>query len=354
MGVGGLPRVAETLCRTIDPARFEVQLLCLNFLGDIGEQLRRDGYTVHDLPRPHAGPDYGASRRIAAIYRQERIDVVHTHNTQALMHGGLAIVQAPGRRLIHTDHARPFPDQFKYHVIERVLSTLAHRMVGVSAHTTENLRRYEWIPRRKLETIVNGIDPRLFDRVPDRAALRASVGVATDAELLIVGARLEPQKGLTYLVQAVARLAPQRPRLRLVIAGIGSLQEPLAAEAAALGIADRVHFVGVRHDMAELLQVSDAFVLSSNWEGLPMIVLEALAARCPIVATRVGGVPSAVRDDETGLLVPPQDPQALADAIARTLDDAPGRIRRAAAGRALFDAEFSAAAMSRRYEALYE
>lgn len=353
MGVGGLPRVVETLCRTTDAAAFDVGVLTLNFAGELADALARDGYHVHALPRGSDGPDYGAWRRVADLLRRERIDIVHTHNTQAWMHGGIGALLSRTPLLVHTDHAREFPDRLKYHVYERILSGFTYRVVGVSAHTTENLHRYEWIPRRKLLTIANGIEGRLFDQPVDREALRASMSVPVDSELLLLGARLEEQKGITYLLKALAQLAPKRPKLHFALGGIGSLREPLESEARALGISDRVHFLGVRLDMPSLLRAADIFVLPSNWEGLPMIVLEALAAQCPIVATAVGGVPSAVRDGDTGTLVPPRDPSALAAALTRMLDAPEEAKRRATRGRALFDAEFSAAAMARAYERLY-
>jgi glycosyltransferase involved in cell wall biosynthesis len=345
--------VAETLCRASDSERFDARILCLNYLGAIGEQLRRDGFVVHELPRPDHGPDYFASRRIAELLRREHIDVMHTHNTQALMHGGLAAMQAPGRRLIHTDHARSFPDSFKYHVIERIMSTVAFRVVGVSEHTTDNLHRYEWIPRRKLVTIPNGVDGGFVSTGIDRPSVRLGLGVPDDAEVLLFAARLEEQKGGTFLLQALAHLAPTRPRLHLVLAGEGSLADELASEAVALGISDRVHFLGVRLDVPQLLRAVELFVLPSVWEGLPMVILEALAAGCPVVATDVGGISSAIRDGVTGALVSPRDVSGLADAIGRTLDSPEDRERFAREGRALFSAVFSAEAMTRRYEALY-
>lgn len=353
MGVGGLPRVVETLCRASDPARFETSVLTLNFAGELAEALARDGYRTHQVERPATGPDYGAFRRVADILRRERIDVLHTHNTQAFMHGGMGAFLARTPRLIHTDHARDFPDKLKYMVIERVLSMVADRVVGVSEHTTENLHRYEKIPRRKLLTIPNGIDARLFDAPVDRHAVRQELGVPVDAELLLLGARLEEQKGIPYLLQAMATLATTRPRVHLALAGIGSLREMLGEEAHRLGIAERVHFLGVRLDMPRLLAAADVFVMSSVWEGLPMIILEALAARCAIVSTAVGGVPSAVVDGETGTLVPPRDPAALAAGIAAMLDDDARRARMVANGRALFEARFSSAAMTAAYERLY-
>jgi len=353
LSVAGLQRVVETLCRSTDPRRFEVGVLTLNHLGELAESLRRDGFAVQQLPRTGTGPDYWAWRRVAAFLRRERIDVVHTHNTQAFMHGGVGALLAGVPTLIHTDHARAFPDKLKYAVFENMLSAIAYRVVGVSEHTTESLRRYEWIPRRKLRTIPNGIDERLFDTPVRRDVVRTTIGIPTDAEVLLLGARLEEQKGVSYLVQAVARLAPSRPRLHLLLAGDGTLRDALVAECIRLGVASRVHFLGVRLDMPALLQAADIFVLPSVWEGLPMIVLEALAARCPIIATRVGGVPSAVVDGTTGVLIPPRDVSALTTAIERLLEDSALRSRLAAAGRVLFDSTFSASAMSRRYESHY-
>jgi glycosyltransferase involved in cell wall biosynthesis len=354
MGVGGLPRVVETLCRTTDPERFDVGVLTMNFEGELAESLASDGYRAGGLARTSDGPDYGAWRRVAHVLHRESVDVVHTHNTQAFIHGGIGKFFSRVPTLVHTDHARNFPDSFKYHVYERVLSSLAYRVVGVSEHTTENLARYERIPRRKLRTIPNGIESRLFDAPVNRSTVRLSLGVPLDAELLVLGARLEPQKAIHRLIEAVAALSPARPRLHAVIAGIGSLRGALEREAEERGVRDRVHFVGVRLDMPAVLAAADLFVLPSDWEGLPMVILEALGARCPIVATAVGGVPSAVRDGDTGWLVPAGEVHRLAEVLGNALDAPQERQRRALAGRALFDRSFSASAMSRAYEALYE
>ena len=120
-----------------------------------------------------------------------------------------------------------------------------------------------------------------------------------------------------------------------------------------MGIGDRVHFVGVRLDIPDVLRAADIFVLSSTWEGLPMVILEALAAGCPIVSTAVGGVPSAIDDGVSGILVPPSDPAALAAGIGRAAQDPAQRRRIAEGGKAVFAARFSADAMARRYESLY-
>ncbi len=354
LGVGGLPRVVETLVRTIDPERFDVSAVCLNFAGELADALTADGYTVSVLEQGRRKPDYLSSFRLARFLRAGSYDVVHSHNTQPLYDAALGTFLTGRSTLIHTDHARNFPDRFRYMALEHIAAWRAFRVVGVSEHTTDNLHRYERIPRRKLVSIPNGIDGRLFDRPVDRAAVRASLGVPPDAFIALFGSRLEAQKDVPTLLEAFGLVARRRTDVHLVIAGQGTLQGELEARSQALGLGARVTFAGVRLDMPDVLRASDIFVLSSTWEGLPMVILEALAAGCPIVSTAVGGVPTAVEDGVSGLLVPPRDPAALAGAIERLAGDEALRTRLAAAGKAVFAERFSATAMVRRYEELYE
>lgn len=354
LGVGGLPRVVETLVRSIDPARFEVAALCLNFVGELGDRLRADGYAIHLLEQAAKKPDYLSGLRLARFLRAHRFDVLHSHNTQPFFDAGLGSLLAGRPVLVHTDHARDFPDKFRYMAVEHLLSWRAFKVVGVSDHTTENLHRYERIARRKLVTIPNGIETRLFDRPVDVAAVRASLGAPPGSTVALFASRLEAQKDVPNLLEAFAGIKDRLPALHLVIAGQGTLRAELEARAAALGLAGRVTFAGVRLDIPDVLRAVDLFVLSSTWEGLPMVILESLAAGCPIVSTAVGGVPAAVIDGRTGLLVPPRDPAALGEAMLRMAGDPALRAAVAKAGQALFAERFSADAMARRYEALYE
>jgi glycosyltransferase involved in cell wall biosynthesis len=354
LGIGGLPRVVETLVRSIDPARFDVHALCLNFAGELADGLSADGYTVRVLPRGAAGrTDYRSSFRVGAFLKAGAYDVVHSHNTQPFFDAAIGALIARRPLLVHTDHARDFPDLFRYMALEHVLSWRAYRVVGVSEHTTENLHRYERISRRRLATIPNGIDERLFERPIDRTALRASLGIPAHATAALFASRLEDQKDVPTLLEAFASVKERLGALHLVIVGQGSRRPDLEARAAALGLGGRVHFAGVRLDVPDLLRASDLFVLSSRWEGLPMVILEAMAARCPIVSTAVGGVPTALVDGESALLVPSGDPAAFAVALERLAVDADLRGRLAAAARRTFDERFSAGVMARRYEQLY-
>ncbi len=352
LGIGGLPRVVVTLARTLDRGRFDVSVLCMNETGPLADELARAGIPVLRVPSPRQ-PDRLAALRVARLLRREKVDVLHTHNTQPFLEAGLAgwLTRVP--RHIHTDHGRAFPDRRRYMWAERFMSRFTDRIVGVSKETSEQLVRWERIDPARVVTIENGIDGTPFAEAPGRAATRASLGIADDAPLIGTVARLQPEKGVDVLIDAVPEIARERPGAVCLVIGYGDEEARLRARAEAREAAGRVRFLGARRDVPALLKALDCYALPSRREGLPMAVLEAMAAGCPIVATRVGGVPSALVDGKSATLVPPEDPRALARAVVELLAD-PGRARRYAeeAGRT-FAERFSAAAMTRRYEALY-
>ena len=353
LGLGGLEHVVATLCTTLDPDRFETSALCLKDGGPLADELTARGIPVFRLTPPNGRPDYFAAAKIARILRRERIDIVHTHNTSAFIDGGLAALLARTPTHVHTDHSRLFPDKRRYMIAEYVMSHFAYRVVGVSDHTVAELRRYERIPVSKLTTIPNGIDAKAFGRERDSTLKRIELGIGPTSPILGVAVRLTEQKGVTYLLRAMPQILSAHPDTVLVIAGDGVLAQPLREEAAALGVAEQVRFIGSRRDIPELLSMFDVYALPSEWEGLPMIILEAMAAGCPIVASNVGGVGTAVRDGENGYLVAARDVDALGQRIVSLLAD-PGRRRQfGEAGRRIFRQHFSAEAMAAAYARVY-
>lgn len=350
--IGGLQQVVATLCRNVDPTLFRTSVLCLREKGALAVALEAEGFPCHCLNQGTSA-DYFAFRDVARLIRRENVDVVHTHNTQPLLDGTLGAMLAGGRTVVHTDHSRTFPDKRRYMVAEWFLSHFLYRMVGVSSHTTANLRKFEHIPRRKLLTIPNGIDATPFQERPDRAGFRRELGIPEDALLLGMGSRLVEGKGITWLIRALAALHREFPRTELLLAGDGDHEETLREEAREAGLADAVHFVGPRTDMPRILGILDVYTFPSLSEGLPMAILEAMAAGCPVVATAVGGVPGLIQDGVNGILVPPADADALASAIGALLRDPLRRASLAAEGRATFEAGYTAERMARSYEALY-
>ena len=237
-----------------------------------------------------------------------------------------------------------FPRAWTMALQRRIIPRCVGRYIGVSAAVAAEIARQLQVPPARIRIVRNGI-PIADDAPPCRPAVHDS-----GRPVVVTLARLDPQKGLTYLLRAAAEL----PDVEFVVAGEGPERAALEREARALGVADRVAFVGFRHDTAALLAGADVFVLPSLNEGLPLAVLEAMAAARPVVATAVGGTPEVVRDGETGLLVPPGDARALAAAIRELLHDLPLARRVAAEGRALVLARASAAATARSVEAVYD
>lgn len=352
--IGGLQQVVVTLCKYTDRKQFDIAVLCLRERGVFAKELEEIGVPVHLLPQKEQGTDYFAFRKVAKFLRTEQVDIIHTHNTQPFIDGVIgALLSRRIQTIIHTDHARSFPDKKRYMFAEWLLSHFVTRIVGVSEHTSQNLVTYEKISPDKIMTIYNGIDPEPYSVVVDRQKYLHELGLPVDGPIIGLGVRLAQQKGITYLLQAMPALLSAFPNLSLIIAGEGELEADLKKEAESLNISKHVFFLGPRLDMPILLKTLDVYVLPSLWEGLPMVLLEAMAAGCPIVATNVGGNAIAVKNGINGTLVTSRDPGALAQAIIAMLHNDRQREEFARNGFELFQGKFSAEIMAQRYQKLY-
>jgi glycosyltransferase involved in cell wall biosynthesis len=353
LAIGGLQKVVVNICRTIDREAFDVSVLCLRALGPFAADIERLGIPVVLLPQKARGTDYLSFVKVAGALREGRPDVIHTHNTQPFVDGTLAALLSGVGRVVHTDHGRQFPDKRRYMLAERLLSRAAFKVVGVSDDTSQQLVAWEKIDPAKVMTIPNGVDCRAPLTAAGKTEKRRELGLDGTGPVLGVVGRLSEEKGVAYLFRAMPKVLRERPNAVLVVAGDGPLDLELRALATELAIEGSVRFLGPRSDVAAILGVLDLYVLPSLREGLPLILLEAMAAGCPIVATEVGGVPSAVDHDTTGLLIPPKDPDALAAAIVSLLEDAGLRRKFSEAGSRLVRDRYSVEAMTRRYERLY-
>ncbi|MDQ2639184.1 MAG: glycosyltransferase [Pseudomonadota bacterium] len=353
LDLGGLQQVIVSLCRTIDRSAYEPSVLCLRSGGMFVREVEALGIGVHVLEKVEGRADYLKFLKIRRFLAAHPQDVVHTHNTEPFIDGTIAAMMTRGAMVVHTDHARHFPDKLRYMIAERIVSTFAYRVVGCSEHTTKALARHVRIPRRKLRTIPNGIDGSRFENLPDRSAARAAFGVGGFRDIIGLGVRLSDQKGITYLIRAMPQILSRAPETALLVAGDGPLRGDLEREAASLGVARNVIFCGTLTDIPLFLAALDVYTLPSMWEGLPMAVLEAMAAGLPVVATDVGGTGTAVADGVTGILLPPRDVDALGSAIAGLLESPELRHRMGESGRQRFREHFKAEIMTRSYERLY-
>lgn len=353
LAIGGLQQVIVNLCRTIDRERFDVSVLCLRHLGEFVPVVEKLGIEVVLLPQKQSGVDYLSFLKVAKLLREKKIDVIHTHNTQPLIDGTLGALLAGVKTIVHTDHSREFPDKRRYMFAEWLLSHFVYKMVGVSKPTSRDLITYERISPRKVVTVLNGIDGSNFSVTVDKQKKRRELGITGEGPVIGLGVRLSEEKGVAYLLRAMPEIIKRYPDINLVIAGKGASEKDLKREAADLGIEKNTLFIGPRLDMPEVLKILDLYVLPSLREGLPTILLEAMAAGCPIVATDVGGNHMAITHGESGSLVESKNPGALAAEIVRVLGDEQLRNSYARRGLELFRSKFTAQEMTAQYEKLY-
>ena len=231
----------------------------------------------------------------------------------------------------------------------RLLKASSDMVVGIGPTVTRDLRA-AGLPEDRSATVFNAIKVHI---IREPAEIRREFG-AEDAELVVNVGRYVEEKNQGLLLDAVALLRETRPRLRALVIGYGDLEPNLREHAKRLGLDGVVTLTGPRQDAVAIVAAADAFAMTSASEGLGLVVLEAMAVGCPVVATAVGGVLDMVRDDETGLLVPDGDAKALAEALGRLLEDTALRRRLAEQARRLAEREFSVKGMVDQYEAVYE
>jgi glycosyltransferase involved in cell wall biosynthesis len=319
--------------------------------GAFTERARADGFRVVtiDVGRLHR---VRGAIALARLLRAERVDLLHTHTLAAA--NVLARIAARFSRVsvvshLHIEnHFRP-ATRFLLRGADNVSARLAARLVAVSEDTRRAYERQGYPAR--IDVVYNGV--ALDGSAP--AGIRSELGVAPDAPLVGEVGRLCDVKGQRELIEALAQV----PDATAVLVGAdleegGAYQRKLEQIAATLGVRDRVIFAGRRSDVGDVLAALDVFALPSWTEGLPLVVLEAMARKRAVVATPVGGTSEVVVDGETGLLVPPRDPDALAAALRRLLEDAELRRRLGEAAYARVREHFSAEAMTRRMLAIYD
>jgi glycosyltransferase involved in cell wall biosynthesis len=352
LAIGGLQQVIVNLCRTIDRERFDVSVLCLRHLGEFVPIVEKLGIEVILLPQKQNSIDYLSFLKVAKILREKKVEVIHTHNTQPLIDGTLGALLAGVKTIVHTDHSRNSPIRDGTCSLSELLSHFVQNG-GCFKPTSRDLITYERISPRKVVTVLNGIDGSNFSVTVDKQKKRRELGITGEGPVIGLGVRLSEEKGVAYLLRAMPEIIKRYPEINLVIAGKGASEKDLKREAADLGIEKNTLFIGPRLDMPEVLKILDLYVLPSLREGLPTILLEAMAAGCPIVATDVGGNHMAITHGESGSLVESKNPGALAAEIVRVLGDEQLRNSYARRGLELFRSKFTAQEMTAQYEKLY-
>jgi glycosyltransferase involved in cell wall biosynthesis len=314
--------------------------------GPLHEKAAKEGLPLLPLKMRNEA-DLLAVLRLAAAMRRRRCALAHFHDAHGAGLGTRAagLAKVPLRVI---SRRVDFPLQSKSKYVKEIDAIIAISE-GVKKVLVE-----DGIPAGLVEVIPSGIDFSPFEEVRDRDFLRREFHFAPDDYLVGIVAQLEDHKGHRYLLDAARILKSQVPRMKFIIVGAGSLRLDLDRQAHDLHIDDIVYFLGFREDVPRLLASLDLFVLSSHMEGLGSSLMDAMASRLPVVATTAGGIPEVVIDHETGLLVPPRDPAALAQAILKVCLDKALATRLARRGYEVVHEKFSAESMARRIIAVYE
>lgn len=320
----------------------------------LGERARTLGLEYVEVTERHS-LDLSVLSKLAVVVREHRIDLVHAHEYKTDLLA-LLLARRTGIVPLATAHGwtgHSAREKFLYYPLDKWLLARYPRVVAVSSDIRNQLVRYGARPAR-VTVILNSIDPDAFQRdASRRGPVRDDLGLPQDAVVIGAVGRAEPQKRFDLLLEAMVPVFRAHARVRLVIAGDGSRLESLKILAARLGVADRCVFTGHRQDVADLHHAFDLFVQSSEYEGTPNAVLEAMALESPIVATDCGGTSELVADGVHGLIVPVHDVPALTMAIEGVLADPAAARGRALAARRRVETDLSFATRTSRLEDIY-
>jgi glycosyltransferase involved in cell wall biosynthesis len=318
--MGGADKLLITAAQEMRARGHEALIVSLTPLGPMGLEARSLGIRTESLEMRRGIPDPRGLLRLVRIVRAWRPDILHSHMIHANLMARALRVLVPLPALVSTIH-NIYEGGPGWMMAYRLTNRLADQMTIVSQAAADRFIAESIIPKDLLRVLPNGIDIAPFQDVPagTRHTVRRSLGLDTEFVWLAVG-RFEIAKDYPNMLRAFARVRERNNRTVLLLVGRGSLQSEAEDVTRELGLAGAVHFLGVRNDVPEVMSAADGYVMSSAWEGMPIVLLEAAAAGLPIVATVAGGNHEVVLDELSGFLVPPRDSEALSGAMLRLMD----------------------------------
>lgn len=357
---GGLETLVVECVNRMPADKYRHAIICLtDYNADFAKKITKPGVEIYAMHKP-PGPGLKTHADIWKLVRKLRPAVLHTYNLSAIEYSAAAALAGVPVR-VHAEHGREATDPDgknpKHNLLRRLMMPFVDVYVPVSGDLQRWLTAVIRVPDRKNLLVNNGVDTARFAPVAGDAPVRPHPFAEGCFVIGTVG-RIQEVKNQHALIDAFIRLLDmlpyERPRLRLAIVGDGPLLPAIREKIAAAGIADLVWLPGARSDIAEIMRSFSVFALSSIAEGTPVTILEAMSCGLPVVATRVGGIPEVVVDGETGQIVPPSDPAALANALAEYARQPELGTRHGASGRARIEQTYSLAGMLSAYTQLYD
>ncbi len=354
---GGAERVVVNYAKLFDKKNFDVLVCALTWGGQYEKDLKSNEIKYYILNK-REGFDPSIIIKLNRLIRSEKIDIVHFHDFSSGVWGTIPSILSNVKVIVRTEHTiskRSFDRKFDMRLLlKSFMNLFHHKIIAVSEEVKRSHLGSSNFFSGKYTTIYNGIDLRLFDTKFDKSKYLEEFNLQDKTILIGIVARLSPMKAHEIFLQAMKRIIQKRNDVRAIVVGDGPRKLELIDLCDELGLKKNVVFAGFREDIPELMNLVDIATLSSDWEGLPMTILEAMACGKPVVVTDVGGNREAVVDGETGFIVPPRDENALAERMLQLVEDPGLRLEMGGKGKERFIEKFTAEKMVRKTEELYE
>lgn len=325
-GTGGSEKVVFDLCKRLNRNFFEPFVVSL-YDGLLRQEFVDAGIWSLSLSK-RPGVDWGLMRNLLQVVREKSVDLINAHHFSPFIHSCLASFMTHSQ-LLYTDHTvnEIFAIPGYWVIIGRLLLSRCYGVIGISEDCSLQLKSTFHLPSQKIFTILNAVDLDNFGQTIDKLQKRNELNIAPSEPIIGIVGNLREQKNHQNIIRAMKVVTKQYPRAKLLIIGEGSLLDNLQSLSRQLGVDTQVLFLGSRLDTADLYQIMDVYCLCSHYEGLPLTILEAMASKVPFVGTDVPGIRDVIVDGRNGLLVEPNNPQKLGEAIIKLLNDEQGSSR---------------------------
>jgi glycosyltransferase involved in cell wall biosynthesis len=353
---GGIIRQLFNLLRSYDKDTIQPMVCCMGSKGTTGKLIEESGIDFMALnigrndrliPR--------AVRLLYVLMKERHIHVVRTHGHGANLNGRIAagLCGIPCIPSVHNVYRKRKERKLQRRIANNLLGRISDRVIAVSEAVREDVIRYDRVDPSKVFVIRNGVDTELFSPAGPSDSIRRELALGDNDTVIGFVGRLVPAKGLAHLIEAFAEVRKEIDHVKILIVGRGALLSSLQKMAVEKGLQDDIIFAGERSDIPRILSLIDIFAMSSEQEGLPNALLEAMSAARPSIVTSAGGMKEVVQDGVTGLVVPINDPVALSRAMKRLITDKESSRAMGRAAREYIEKNFSILTTARVWEDLY-
>ena len=331
----------------------KLEICCYDILGHFAEKLIGEKQKINlSLLKRKPGIDLFYPFKLASLIKQKKIDVIHAHNATAWFYVTWASILT-GVPIVYTEHDRSFPTPLRLKYFHYFFGKYATAVIAVSKAVKKNLEKYEHI--KNVKVIYNGIDPDLFKpaSIEEKVLKKKQLGLNKNDFVLGNVGRMDYLKNQRILIEILPALKKISPQIKLILVGGGEEEGNLKKLAIKKDVKNDVTFLGQRSDVNQILKAFDIFIFPSLTEGLPLVIIEAMATGLPVVASYVGGIPELIIHGKNGFLVSPTSKKGIKNTIIKLLQNQKLRQNVGKTGREIFESRFSLPQMVKNYLKVY-